>query len=133
MRRALPLTVVWLSVPLGLLIAAFLWINQFPDYRADRQAGKRNLVVRLGRGPASRVFALLVLAAFALQLLLPAFGCPSAVLLGLCGLPLGWAAARRLMAAPEDTPRVVPAQAWTLQSFVVLALATAAGLVLRRG
>jgi 1,4-dihydroxy-2-naphthoate octaprenyltransferase len=32
----------------GLLVANLLFINQFPDLRADAAAGKRNLVVRLG-------------------------------------------------------------------------------------
>jgi 1,4-dihydroxy-2-naphthoate octaprenyltransferase len=41
------------SMSLGLLVAAFLWINEFPDYLADKQAGKRNLVVRLGREQAA--------------------------------------------------------------------------------
>jgi 1,4-dihydroxy-2-naphthoate octaprenyltransferase len=37
-----------IGVPIGLLTTAILWINQFPDEQADRQAGKINLVVVLG-------------------------------------------------------------------------------------
>ena len=47
-RGDVPAPVIVLSLPLGILIGAFLWINQFPDYRADLRAGKRTLVVRLG-------------------------------------------------------------------------------------
>jgi len=36
------------SIPFGLMTVAILWINQFPDYLTDRQAGKCNLLVRLG-------------------------------------------------------------------------------------
>lgn len=36
------------SVPIGLLITAVLYINQFPDYEADRAVGKAHWVVRLG-------------------------------------------------------------------------------------
>jgi len=40
------------SLTPGFLIAAVLYVNEFPDYRADEQVGKRTLVVRLGREKA---------------------------------------------------------------------------------
>jgi 1,4-dihydroxy-2-naphthoate octaprenyltransferase len=120
------------AMPLGLAVAAFLVINEFPDFRADRAAGKRNLVVRLGRRGARALFAGLVLAAFAGVALLPALGAPSAVLLGLAGAPFALRAAVRVWNDPEDTRRVVPAQAWTLASFVLLAGGESAGFLLGR-
>ena len=36
------------SLSISFLISALLYINEFPDYEADRRAGKRTLVVRLG-------------------------------------------------------------------------------------
>jgi len=41
------------SIPPALLIAAVLYVNEFPDYRADMAVGKRHLVVRLGREKAT--------------------------------------------------------------------------------
>lgn len=35
------------SLPISFLIAAILFVNEFPDFEADRAAGKRTLVVRL--------------------------------------------------------------------------------------
>jgi len=119
-----------LSLPLGLLIASFLWINEFPDCDADRAAGKRTLVVRLGRDAASRVFAVIVALAYAGLATLPVTGLPPAILLGLAGLPFGVAAAARLMRSPRATPRIVPAQAWTLVSFLLMAAGSALGLLL---
>ena len=113
------------------MVAAFLWINEFPDYAGDRAAGKRNLVVRLGRRRASRAFLGLVLCAYTLVLALPLAGAPPGVVLGLLGAPLGFRAARRLMARPEATPDIVPAQAWTLVSFLLLAAGEGVGLLLR--
>ncbi|MGE5175296.1 MAG: prenyltransferase [Hyphomicrobiales bacterium] len=118
------------SAPLGLLIAAFLWINEFPDCRADGEAGKRTLVVRLGRRAASRVFGWIVAAAYGGLVLLVAFGAPSGLLFGLAGLPHAAAAARRLLADPETTSRIVPAQVWTLRSFLLYAAGAGAGLLL---
>ncbi len=130
LMQSLPLWVLWLALPLGVLIAAFLWINEFPDYRADAGAGKRTLVVRLGRVRAARVFALLVASAFVLLLLSLAFGVPRGALGGLIALVPATAATRTLLAAPEDTQRIVPAQAKTLLAFVTYAAGAGLGLML---
>ena len=61
--------VIWASLPLGLFVAAFLWVNEFPDHDADRSVGKNNLVVQLGKHRASRVLPVIYLAALALLLL----------------------------------------------------------------
>jgi len=132
-RGQVPTWVVLLSLPLGLLVAAFLWVNEFPDFRADATGGKRTLVVQLGRRRASRVFEAMILAAYGGMALLPAAGLPAAVWLGGAGLPLALAAAVRLRASPEITARVVPAQAWTLASFVLASLGAGLGLVLAKG
>ena len=55
-RQTVSSGVLWLSLPLALATGAFLWINEFPDARADAAAGKRTLVVRLGRRRAANAF-----------------------------------------------------------------------------
>lgn len=122
---------VWLAAaPLGALVAAFLWINEFPDYRADAGAGKRNLVVRLGRTTAARGFAILVSAAFLALAALPLAGVPVAVWLGGLGAVPAALAVRALLRHPEETPKIVPAQARTLLAFLLYALGAGAGLLL---
>jgi 1,4-dihydroxy-2-naphthoate octaprenyltransferase len=122
--------VLLLSLPLGALIAAFLLINEFPDAAADRGAGKRTLVVRLGRALAARLYVVIVAAAFMGLALLPLVGLPRGVLLGLVAAPLGARAALRLLREPDVTARIVPAQAWTLACFVLMAAGAALGLLL---
>ncbi|HEY1277930.1 MAG TPA: 1,4-dihydroxy-2-naphthoate polyprenyltransferase [Thermoleophilaceae bacterium] len=53
-----------LSVPVGLLAAAILVVNNVRDIDTDRRAGKRTLAVKLGRGGARRLFAAMVVVAF---------------------------------------------------------------------
>ena len=118
------------SIPLGAMVAAFLFINEFPDRRADAATGKRTLVVRLGERRAASAFFALVTAAYCGVALLPAAGLPPGVLLGLAGAPLAFAAARRLASHAEETRALVPAQAWTLLSFLLLAAGESAGLLL---
>jgi len=129
-RGRLPAEVVLLSLPLGVLVAAFLLINEFPDAAADGGAGKRTLVVRLGRARAARLYAALVAGAFLALALLPLVGLPPGVLLGLAAAPLGAAAARRLSREPAVTARIVRAQAWALACFVLVAAGAGLGLLL---
>jgi 1,4-dihydroxy-2-naphthoate polyprenyltransferase len=78
-----------LSLPVGLLAAAILVVNNVRDIDTDRRAGKRTLAVKLGRGRARRLFAAMV----ALSFLLPpaiwlAGGLSAWLLLVLGALPL---------------------------------------------
>lgn len=128
-RGALAPGILWLSVPLALMIGGFLWANEFPDYRADKAAGKRTLVVRLGRPLASRMFMGLMLVACLLIVLLPVFVVPRGALIGAIAVVPAATAARLLRDAPEETARIIPAQARTLLAFVLYALGAGVGMV----
>lgn len=55
---------VIVSLPVAFLIAALLYINEFPDFEADRDSGKRTLVVRLGPGRARYFFIVFLAGAY---------------------------------------------------------------------
>lgn len=130
-RQQIDADIVIASLPLGLAIGAFLWINEFPDARADAAAGKRTLVVRLGRPRAARAFIGITAAAYLGVILLPLVAdLPRSLWLGLIGLPHGMAAAHRLYRHPEATRHIIPAQAWTLLSFVLMSVGLAAGFII---
>ncbi|PAW65819.1 MAG: 1,4-dihydroxy-2-naphthoate octaprenyltransferase [Opitutia bacterium Tous-C1TDCM] len=93
----LPWDAILAGVPVGLLAANILVVNNYRDAETDAAAGKRTLVVKLGR-PAARVqFAGSLAAAFAVPVYF-AFGRGYGpwVLLPLAALPLAWAHLRRL-------------------------------------
>lgn len=130
-RHTISAEVIAASIPLGIAIMAFLWINEFPDARADALAGKRTLVVRMGKERAAYAFAGLIVATYIGVALLPLAGLPFGVWLGFIGAPLGFRAAARVLERPEGrTSELVPAQGWTLLSFVLLALGAGLGSVL---
>ncbi len=131
-RGELPVDVLLASAPLGLLIGGFLWINEFPDRRADAGAGKRTLVVRLGPRRAAIGFAVLIGVAFAGVALLPLLGLPIGLLGGLLGLPAGIAAAAGLIRRHQHTRDVIPSQARALLAFLMMAVGAAFGLGLDR-
>lgn len=63
-----------LAVPVGLLAAGILVVNNVRDIDTDRRAGKRTLAVRLGRARTRALFASIVYAAFLLTPITWLFG-----------------------------------------------------------
>jgi 1,4-dihydroxy-2-naphthoate polyprenyltransferase len=76
------------SVPVGLLAAAILVVNNIRDVDTDRRAGKRTLAVRLGRDRARRLFALSVTVPFAIVVAIAAIDARPELLLALLPAPL---------------------------------------------
>jgi 1,4-dihydroxy-2-naphthoate polyprenyltransferase len=62
--QALPWQAFVLSIPVGLLAAAILVVNNVRDLETDRRAGKRTLAVRLGRERTRGLYAGIVGGAF---------------------------------------------------------------------
>jgi 1,4-dihydroxy-2-naphthoate octaprenyltransferase len=48
----------WLAVPIGLTIFNVILLNEFPDYHADVEAEKKNLVARMGRERGAWLYGL---------------------------------------------------------------------------
>jgi 1,4-dihydroxy-2-naphthoate polyprenyltransferase len=79
-----------LAVPVGLLAAAILLVNNIRDADTDRRAGKKTLAVRLGRDRARGLFVASIAGAFLAVPLVAIFGrdISPLVLLALLSLPL---------------------------------------------
>ncbi len=79
------------SIPVGLLIAAVLLMNEFPDQDADRAVSKRTLVVILGRRRALSLLHAIIILAYVPVLGLPLTGLiPWPVLIVAATAPLAW-------------------------------------------
>lgn len=117
----------WLPVlaglPLGFLIAAVLYINEFPDYNADKKVGKKTWVVRLGRQRAVWGFAV-IMAAVYISLLIGVLAgkLPMVTMVMAVTLPLAIRAvqlARRYYANSFD---LAPANALTITGHLLVGL-----------
>lgn len=98
------------GLPFALHVANILYINQFPDLRADAGVGKRTIVVRLGAATARWGYPLIALLAHGwLVAMVMAGYLPALALLATLTLPLSLVAARGLLRDASRPARLVPA------------------------
>lgn len=103
------------SIPLGLLIFSILFINEFPDFEADKAVNKRHLVVRMGRQKARIVFASVIILTYLSVIIPVVLGIfPLYLLIFLLTLPLAYKAVSVALRNYNDEKRIIPAQANTI-------------------
>ena len=119
---------VALGVPVGLLAAAILVVNNVRDVDTDRRAGKRTLAVKLGRDRARALFVAMVVMAFLVPIaLIPALSLW--LLLPLAALPLAPPLVRTVTSR-TDGPALNGALAATGRLLAVFSVLLALGVVL---
>ena len=110
---SLPLVLV--SLPVGLLTANLLYINQFPDRKADIQAHKLHWVARLSPNVARWGYVLIALLAWLTLAVLVVVGTlPSQALVSVLPALLSIKAARILVRNAEMPQNLVPAIQMTI-------------------
>jgi len=108
-------------VPVSILVGLLLFLNEFPDADADKAAGRRHLVILLGRKTSARIYVaglvatyVSIIAAVAAQV------APVTVLISLITAPIAYKAGRIALKNYDQAARLVPA----LASNVMLILGT---------
>jgi 1,4-dihydroxy-2-naphthoate octaprenyltransferase len=127
--QQLTLDAVLAGVPVGLLAANILVVNNYRDADTDALAGKRTLVVQLGRGAARAQFAASLAGALLMPLLLVARGYGYGCLLPLAIAPIAWRHLQRLR--PDAPPgELILLLGATGRLLALYALLLGAGLVI---
>lgn len=117
------------GVPIGLLAANILVVNNYRDLETDAAAHKRTLVVRWGRGAARVQFVASIVIALGMPLVFLARGFRPWCLLPVVLAPVAWSHARRLQNG--RTPgELIALLGDTGKLLAVYALLFGAGLVL---
>lgn len=102
---------VWLmSIPPGILTSLLLFLNEFPDAKADREGGRYHLVIKFGKKKAAWLYAAGMVVTFGTILILPILGIASTwIYLALIPLPLAFKAVQIAIKHGKDTPKLIPA------------------------
>jgi len=131
--QSLSWSAFWISLPIGFLVAAILYINQFPDYDADKAVNKKHLVVRLGKKKAVYGYYLLIAATYLViagsvvfQMVTPF------ALISFLTLPISLGAIKILKTNYDKINELIPAQAKTIQTHLFTGLLLCIGLVIGR-
>jgi 1,4-dihydroxy-2-naphthoate octaprenyltransferase len=121
------------GIPQGFLITGVIWINEFPDYQADKQAGKNNLVVRLGLGVSRSLYCLIMLLSFLfIIVLISIWGLSYLTLIAFASFPLTFKAMKIAWKEYLSHERLIPAQALTVQTVLAQGLLLSLGIFLGR-
>lgn len=131
--RVLAWEPVWASLPLALLIAAVLYINEFQDCEADRAVGKNHWVVRVGRARAVKGYAWILGLTYGTILLGVILGRISVwALLGLLTAPIAWKGLQVARRFYDDYLKLAPANAATVMVHLLTGLLLSLSYILER-
>ena len=128
-------TALWAGIPAFFMTFNLLLLNEFPDEEADREGGRRNLVILFGRRMTAVIYVLAAMVAPASIVVAVALGIlPHMALVAvlpslLLAKPLAWAFTRPQ--EPVPIPALGANVVWNLATNAVLALALLAAAALR--
>lgn len=119
------------SIPIALWIALVVYINEFPDYEADKAVNKITLPVMLGKKPASRLYAFWILLPYLFTLICVIINIfPIGTGLIFLTLPLALKAMRITWNHYDNIPKLLPANALTILLHLGFGLLLTAGFVI---
>jgi len=121
------------AVPVALLIAAVLYINQFQDYKADKAVGKDHLVVRLGKKKAVIGYAALMLFTYVSVILFVVLKLISVyTLLILLSLPLVIQGIHHARKFYSKSIELAPTNAITVMSHLIIGVLLITGYIFEK-
>lgn len=122
---------VFASLPPFFLGNNLLLLNQFPDVEVDRQVGRRNLPIVIGKRACSILYAFITLATFLSMVIGVALGyLPAFSLMGLLVFPLGVIASIGVYRHAEDLPNLLKYMGFNVLLNIVTPVLMAVGLLI---
>ena len=123
--------VIVASLAPGFLTANLLLLNELPDLEADRQVGRRNLVMALGKSRAAWLYTILLACTYLSIVLGVVFRLvPWPALIVLLTIPLARKAIQGALQHYDDVPKLVPALAANVMTILATDALLAVGYVL---
>lgn len=110
------------SIPLGILVTNIIWINQYPDYEADKMHGKRNWVVRLGKEKGLVVYKILYIMIYLSFIIIAVTTRNYYWLINLVTIPMAIRSYRIAQEHYNNIQNLIKANELTLKMYVVMGI-----------
>lgn len=121
----------FISIPVAIMIGLVLYINEFPDYVADRDANKRTFVVRLGRKHAAKGYTLAIISMYAAIIVMVFLNLIHLeALLVFATLPLGILGITTTLRHYDESKKLAPANWATIVLHIFTGISLTLGYVL---
>jgi 1,4-dihydroxy-2-naphthoate octaprenyltransferase len=129
--RTIAIEPILVGLPLGILTAGILYVNEFPDTDADKSKGRNQLVARWGKAAAAARFKALMAAVYLIPVAGVLAGAVSPVaLLVLVTLPKAWTTVKLLGQSYDKVMELIPGMASMVMTTLFSGVALLAGYVL---
>lgn len=117
-------------VPVTILVALLLFLNEFPDAEVDRVAGRRHLVILLGRRRASWLYVAGLAATYCSIILAVGLKAgPPTILLSLFTVPIAYRAGGIVLINYDHIPKLLPALGLNVMTILTTILLIAVGFL----
>jgi 1,4-dihydroxy-2-naphthoate octaprenyltransferase len=118
-------------VPVSILVGLLLFLNEFPDVEADKAAGRKHVVILVGRKTSSWIYVIFLVATYLSILLSVAMtAAPLAVLISLITTPIAYKAMRIVLKNYDRIPELVPAMGLNVTIIISTIALLAAGFLI---
>ncbi len=107
--------VVLSGVVVGALSSLVLFVASFPDHDADKEQGRRTLVILFGRQKATSIFYIFLIVSYGIIIGCAAMSIiPVFCLISLAAIPVAISSIRKLKSSISDEDKIIPAMKSTL-------------------
>jgi 1,4-dihydroxy-2-naphthoate octaprenyltransferase len=125
------MTAVYIGIIIGTLSSSVLFVNSFPDYEADRNNGRRTLVIILGKRRGAKLLPFLISVSYGMIAVGALLGYTKLYsLISFLSIPLAVRAIRLLDENNDKIEKLVPAMSTTLLYSRITGILLAIGLLL---
>jgi len=123
--------IVFIAIPPGLLTSLLLFLNEFPDTEADKQGGRRNLVMFLGKKKSSAFYALGLTCVYTAVAAAVLFAdAPKTILFSFITIPIAIKAVLLTWKHNDSVSKLIPALGLNVAVVILTDLLIAIGLII---